>query len=100
MNCSRQSCKSTVAALLELHTAIYHAPSLILMLSPSQRKSTELFRKFHDLCLALPGRPVVLARARATALVEGPGMPAAAGGGTAAGGPTAAGPVVGAVGSR
>lgn len=50
--------------------------------------------------LALPGRPVLLARASATALVEGPGMAAAAGGVTAAGGPTAAARAVGAVSSR
>jgi hypothetical protein len=33
--CSRQSGKSTVTALLTLHRAIYSAPSLVLLLSPS-----------------------------------------------------------------
>lgn len=44
MNCSRQSGKSTVAALTALHTAIYHPSSLILLVSPSSRQSGELFR--------------------------------------------------------
>jgi hypothetical protein len=44
MNCCRQSGKSTVAALLALHAAIYNPGSLTLLLSPSQRQSTELFR--------------------------------------------------------
>jgi len=43
--CSRQSGKSTVTAALALHTAIYRAPALILLLSPSLRQSSELFRK-------------------------------------------------------
>lgn len=43
--CSRQSGKSTVTAALALHTALYRAPALILLLSPSLRQSGELFRK-------------------------------------------------------
>src|SRR5262249_4233160 len=42
--CSRQCGKSTTAALLSLHTLLYEAPSLVLMLSPSLRQSSELFR--------------------------------------------------------
>ena len=41
--CSRQAGKSTVTALMALHAAIYE-PGLILLLSPSQRQSQELFR--------------------------------------------------------
>lgn len=44
LNCSRQSGKSTVTALLSLHTAIFRPKSLVLCLSPSLRQSTELFR--------------------------------------------------------
>jgi hypothetical protein len=44
LNCSRQSGKSTVTALLALHTAIYKAGSLTIIVSPSQRQSAELFR--------------------------------------------------------
>jgi hypothetical protein len=46
--CSRQSGKSTVTASLALHTALYQAPSLVLLLSPSLRQSQELFRKVLD----------------------------------------------------
>ena len=45
LNCSRQTGKSTVTALLALHTAIYRPGALVLLLSPSLRQSSELFRK-------------------------------------------------------
>jgi hypothetical protein len=45
MNCCRQSGKSTVAALLALHEALYRPETLALLLSPSLRQSSELFRK-------------------------------------------------------
>jgi hypothetical protein len=48
MNCSRQSGKSTVAALLGLHQCLFVPRSLVLLLSPSQRQSQELFRKVQD----------------------------------------------------
>lgn len=48
LNCSRQAGKSTVTALLTLHTAIYRPGSLTLLLSPSLRQSGELFRKVLD----------------------------------------------------
>src|ERR671939_2133946 len=57
LNCSRQSGKSTVSALLGLHAALYTPSALVLMLSPSLRQSAELFRKCLDLYRAL-GRPV------------------------------------------
>src|SRR5262245_52165102 len=44
MCCSRQSGKSTVTALLALWVALYEAPALVLLVSPSQRQSAELFR--------------------------------------------------------
>ncbi len=46
--CTRQAGKSTVTAALALHEAMYHAPSLVLLLSPSLRQSGELFRKVAD----------------------------------------------------
>lgn len=52
LNCSRQSGKSTITAVLALHTAIYQAGSLILLLSPSQRQSAELFRKLAEVYTA------------------------------------------------
>jgi hypothetical protein len=45
INASRQSGKSTTTAALALHTALYEAGSLILLVSPSLRQSRELFLK-------------------------------------------------------
>jgi hypothetical protein len=45
LNCSRQSGKSTVAALVALHRAAYHPRSLVLVLAPALRQSQELFSK-------------------------------------------------------
>jgi Terminase large subunit, T4likevirus-type, N-terminal len=42
--CSRQSGKSTVSGLIALHTALYTPAALVLLVSPSQRQSGELFR--------------------------------------------------------
>jgi hypothetical protein len=55
--CSRQSGKSTVAAAMALHEALYRPPALVLLLSPSLRQSQELFRVVADLYIDL-GRPV------------------------------------------
>ncbi|MBC7341185.1 MAG: hypothetical protein H5U02_01815 [Clostridia bacterium] len=54
LNCSRQSGKSTTAAILALHRAIFYPSSLVLLVSPSLRQSSELFRKAQDLLKALP----------------------------------------------
>ena len=48
LNCSRQSGKSTSTAALALHTALYHAPALILAVTPTLRQSQEVFRKVAD----------------------------------------------------
>jgi len=45
LNCSRQSGKSTTTAAIAMHQALYVDDSLVLLLSPSQRQSAELFRK-------------------------------------------------------
>lgn len=42
---SRQTGKSTCAAFAALHAAIFQAPALVLLLSPSLRQSGELFRR-------------------------------------------------------
>jgi len=44
MCCSRQSGKSTVADLIAISTALTHPSALVLLISPSQRQSAELFR--------------------------------------------------------
>jgi hypothetical protein len=54
LNCSRQSGKSTTAAAKALHTALYAPGSLVLMVSPSLRQSTELYRKWQELAESLP----------------------------------------------
>jgi hypothetical protein len=45
LNCSRQSGKSTMTAIVALHRALYHPGSLILCLAPALRQSQELFGK-------------------------------------------------------
>jgi hypothetical protein len=57
LRCCRQAGKSTLAAALALRKALLEPPALVLLLSPSQRQSGELFRKALDLFFAL-GRPV------------------------------------------
>jgi Mrp family chromosome partitioning ATPase len=46
--CCRQSGKSTTTAALALATALREPGSLVLLLSPSLRQSSELFRKVLD----------------------------------------------------
>src|SRR5438270_3999241 len=57
LNCSRQAGKSTVVSALALHTALFVPGALVLLLSPSQRQSAEIFRKVLDADNAL-GRPI------------------------------------------
>jgi hypothetical protein len=57
LNCSRQSGKSTMAALQALHRALYHPASLVLCLAPALRQSQELFAKITGFYRDL-GRPV------------------------------------------
>ncbi len=53
LNCSRQSGKSTITAVLAVHEAVYTPESLTLLLAPSLRQSQELFRKVKDILTAL-----------------------------------------------
>src|SRR5215218_10845241 len=57
LNCSRQSGKSTMAAIIALHRALYHPGSLVLCLAPALRQSQELFAKIANYYRDL-GRPV------------------------------------------
>ena len=57
LNCSRQAGKSTVVSALALHAALFTPGGLVLLLSPSQRQSAEIFRKVQDAYVAL-GRPI------------------------------------------
>lgn len=58
LNCSRQTGKSTIAAVLAVHGAVYEPRTLTLLLSPGLRQSKELFDKCRDIYSAI-GRPVV-----------------------------------------
>ena len=57
LNCSRQSGKTEIVSVLALYTAMQHAGSLILCVSPSLRQSGEMLKKvvshYHDI-----GRPL------------------------------------------
>jgi hypothetical protein len=55
--CTRQWGKSTTTALIALHEALYSTPAMIVLVSPSQPQSTELFKKIHDYWERLPGAP-------------------------------------------
>ncbi len=57
LNCSRQSGKSTISAIVALHRALYHPGSLVLCLAPALRQSQELFGKVAGFYRDL-GRPV------------------------------------------
>ena len=57
LNCSRQSGKSSMAAILALHQALYHPDSLVLVMAPALRQSQELFSKVSAFYRTL-GRPV------------------------------------------
>jgi len=57
VNCCRQWGKSTTTALIGLHEALFAAPAMIILISPSQPQSTELFKKIHGFWERLPGGP-------------------------------------------
>jgi hypothetical protein len=57
LNCSRQSGKSTICAILALHHALYNPGALVLIVSRSYRQSTELFKKVADF-YQKRGRPI------------------------------------------
>src|SRR4029453_2618561 len=66
--CSRQSGKSSLAAALALATALPQPGSLVLLLSPSLRQSSELFKKVLEL-YRLQEAPLPAAAESALALV-------------------------------
>lgn len=57
LNCARQSGKSLTASIKALHMAIYKPESLVLLLSPSLRQSSELFRVVSDLTRTIEPPP-------------------------------------------
>ena len=73
LNCSRQAGKSTTAAVLGLHSALYRPGSLTLLVSPSLRQSSELFRKVLELRETLPTKPDLLEDNKLSMSVRGGG---------------------------
>jgi hypothetical protein len=57
VNCTRQWGKSTSVAIMAAHEALYNPGSLVIVASPSQQQSTELFRKIHGFWQKLPNAP-------------------------------------------
>ncbi len=57
LNCCRQAGKSTVTSALALHQALFTPDALVVLVSPAQRQSAELFRKVMLSYDAL-GRPI------------------------------------------
>lgn len=70
LNCSRQTGKSTTAAIRALHRSLYRPGSLVLLLSPSLRQSSELFRKVVDFLKRLPHVPELLEENRLSLTLE------------------------------
>lgn len=56
LNCSRQAGKSTVTSVKANHKAQYFKNSLTLVISPSQRQSSELFKKIVHFHKRIPNR--------------------------------------------
>jgi hypothetical protein len=73
LNCSRQAGKSTTAAVLGLHEALYRPGSLTILVSPSQRQSSELFRKVTELRELLPSQPELTEDNKLSMTVRGGG---------------------------
>jgi Helicase len=57
LNCCRQFGKSEMAGAKALHTCLYQAPAFVVLVSPSQPQSTELFKKIHSAWQRLEGAP-------------------------------------------
>ena len=56
LNCTRQGGKSTVTSGAATHQARYFDNSLILLISPSLRQSSELFKKIQTFYKAIPNK--------------------------------------------
>jgi hypothetical protein len=70
LNCSRQWGKSTTTSILAVHEAVFRPHSLILLVSPSLRQSSELFRKVSGFMDRLPLKPERLEDNRLTLQLE------------------------------
>jgi hypothetical protein len=57
LNCCRQWGKTTITGALAAHEAIYSPGAMIVLVSPSQQQSGELFKKVAEFWKMLPGAP-------------------------------------------
>jgi hypothetical protein len=57
--CSRQAGKSTTVAVMALHCALYHPGALVLLLSPTDRQSKNLFNKVVAFLRSLKEKPTL-----------------------------------------
>jgi Terminase large subunit, T4likevirus-type, N-terminal len=57
VNACRQFGKSTTTAIVALHEAIYQAPAMVVVVSPSLQQSGELYKKIRGFWQKLPGAP-------------------------------------------
>ena len=57
LNCTRQWGKSSMAAIVALHRAYHRPNSLILIVSPTQRQSSELINKIRELAVRMGIEP-------------------------------------------
>jgi hypothetical protein len=57
LNCCRQWGKTTITGAIASHEAIYCPASMIVLVSPSQQQSGELFKKVAEFWKQLPGAP-------------------------------------------
>jgi hypothetical protein len=70
MNCARQCGKSMTASILGLHRALYVQNSLVLLVSPSLRQSSELFKKVTYFIETLPKNPQLVEENRLSFQLE------------------------------
>lgn len=68
LNCCRQAGKTTVAALMALHRVLYFPGSLVLIVSPSLRQSSEMFRRVMHYYNMLPDADSLSSPERESAL--------------------------------
>jgi hypothetical protein len=59
LNCSRQAGKSTATAVIALHTALYKPGALVLLVSPTDRQSKNLFNKVVDFLRRIKETPTL-----------------------------------------
>lgn len=68
--CCRQAGKSTMAALKALHRVIFYPRSLVLLISPSLRQSSELFRKVLDALNSMQVRPALAEESKLSIVLQ------------------------------